>query len=62
MDKRTQILDVVRRVAGKEPAVAPDESLFESGVLDSFGLQDGQMVRWLPNLRAGTAVLKLQRS
>jgi acyl carrier protein len=40
MDKRTQILDVVRRVAGKEPAVAPDESLFESGVLDSFGLQD----------------------
>ena len=30
-------------------------------VLDAFGLQDGQVVRWLPNLRAGTAVFKLQR-
>ena len=28
-------------------------------VLDSFGLQDGQEVRWLPNARAGTAVFKL---
>ena len=25
-------------------------------ILDSFGLQDGQEVRWLPNARAGTAV------
>ncbi len=40
MDKRSQILDIIRRVAGKEPTVAADESLFESGVLDSFGLQD----------------------
>ena len=40
MDKRSQILDIIRRVAGKEPTVASDESLFESGVLDSFGLQD----------------------
>ena len=30
-------------------------------VLDAFGLQDGQVVRWLPNWRAGTAVFKLQR-
>ena len=30
-------------------------------VLDSFGLQQGQVVRTLPNLRAGTAVFKLQR-
>ena len=28
-------------------------------VLDAFGLQDGQEVRWLPNLRASTAVFKL---
>ncbi|BDT73974.1 hypothetical protein os4_35270 [Comamonadaceae bacterium OS-4] len=28
-------------------------------VLDSFGLQDGRTVRWLPNLRAGTSVYKL---
>jgi methionine biosynthesis protein MetW len=30
-------------------------------VLDSFGLQDGRTVRWLPNLRAGTSVYKLTR-
>jgi hypothetical protein len=30
-------------------------------VLDSFGLQDGQTVRFLPNLRAGTSVYKLAR-
>ena len=39
MDKRTQIIEIIRRVAGKEPPAA-DESLFDSGVLDSFGLQD----------------------
>ncbi|MCF8147359.1 MAG: methionine biosynthesis protein MetW [Sulfuritalea sp.] len=31
-------------------------------VIDSFGLQNGNMVRWLPNLRAGTSVYKLERS
>jgi methionine biosynthesis protein MetW len=30
-------------------------------VLDSFGLQQGRTVRWLPNLRAGTSVYKLAR-
>jgi len=30
-------------------------------VLDAFGLQHGQEVRFLPNLMAGTAVFKLQR-
>jgi methionine biosynthesis protein MetW len=30
-------------------------------VLDSFGLQEGRTVRWLPNLRAGTSVYKLAR-
>jgi len=40
MDKRTQILEIVRRVAGKDVAIGADESLFDSGVLDSFGLQD----------------------
>src|SRR5437868_14304016 len=30
-------------------------------VLDAFGLQDGQEVRWLPNARAGTAVFKFER-
>ena len=31
-------------------------------VLDSFGLQAGQEVRWQPNLRASTAVFKLERA
>ncbi|MFV0680693.1 methionine biosynthesis protein MetW [Ottowia sp.] len=31
-------------------------------ILDAFGVHDGQPVRWLPNLRAGTAVFKLEKS
>jgi methionine biosynthesis protein MetW len=31
-------------------------------ILDSFGLQDGHEVRYLPNLRASRAVFKFQRS
>jgi len=30
-------------------------------VIDSFGLQDGAVVRWLPNWFAGTSVYKLAR-
>ena len=30
-------------------------------VLDCFGLQNGQEVRWAPNVRASTAVFKFQR-
>lgn len=30
-------------------------------VLDAFGLQNGRIVRWLPNARAGTAVFKIAR-
>ncbi len=30
-------------------------------ILDSFGLQDGQSVRFLPNIRASTAVFHFQR-
>jgi len=30
-------------------------------VQDSFGLEDGRTVRWLPNLRASTAVFKFSR-
>ncbi len=30
-------------------------------VIDSFGLQDGEVVRWRPNWRAGTSVYKLAR-
>ncbi|WP_042422161.1 methionine biosynthesis protein MetW [Comamonas granuli] len=31
-------------------------------ILDSFGLQDGEVVRFLPNARAGTAVFHFERS
>ena len=31
-------------------------------ILDSFGLQDGQEVRWLPNARAGTAVFHFEHA
>ena len=31
-------------------------------VLESFGLQDGLEVRWLPNARAGTAVFRFERT
>jgi acyl carrier protein len=40
MDKRTKILAIIRRLAGKPIDPAPDESLFESGLLDSFTLSD----------------------
>jgi len=30
-------------------------------IVDAFGLQDGSEVRWLPNLRASTAVFRLSR-
>jgi methionine biosynthesis protein MetW len=31
-------------------------------VLDAFGVQHDREVRWLPNVRAGTAVFKLERA
>jgi len=31
-------------------------------ILDAFGLQEGQTVRWLPNARAGTAVFRFERA
>jgi acyl carrier protein len=40
MDQQSRIVDIVRRVAGKPVQFAPDESLFESGLLDSFTLTD----------------------
>ena len=31
-------------------------------ILDAFGMQEGQVVRWLPNARAGTAVFHFERA
>jgi len=40
MDQQARILNIVRQVAGKPVNPAPGESLFESGLLDSFSLTD----------------------
>lgn len=40
MDNQTKIVEIVRKVAAKPVNPAPDESLFESGLLDSFSLTD----------------------
>ena len=40
MNTQPKIIEILRRVAGKSIDPAPDESLFESGLLDSFSLAD----------------------
>jgi acyl carrier protein len=40
MDKRARILEIIRTAANKSVAPSPDESLFDSGMLDSFALPD----------------------
>jgi acyl carrier protein len=40
MDKQAKITEILRRLAGKPIDPAPGESLFESGLLDSFALAD----------------------
>jgi acyl carrier protein len=38
--EQSKIVAIVRRIAAKSVNPAPDESLFESGMLDSFSLTD----------------------
>jgi acyl carrier protein len=40
MDNQTKIVEIIRQVASKPIHPASDESLFESGLLDSFTLTD----------------------
>jgi len=40
MDKRTQIINILSDVSKKQIPADPGESLFESGLLDSFALPD----------------------
>jgi acyl carrier protein len=40
MNKQAKIIEIVERLSGKRLAILADESLFESGVLDSFALTD----------------------
>ena len=40
MDKRAKIIELLREVSKKDIDPDPEESLFDSGLLDSFTLQD----------------------
>lgn len=40
MEKRTKIVLIIQKLAEKPIDPGPDESLFESGLLDSFSLAD----------------------
>jgi acyl carrier protein len=40
MDRRATIIDILQRVSKKKIQPEPDESLFDSGTLDSFALPD----------------------
>ena len=40
MDRQSKIVAIIRQVAGKPINPSPEESLFESGLLDSFTLTD----------------------
>ncbi len=40
MDSRAKIVEILKRVTKKDTVPAPDESLFDSGLLDSFALPD----------------------
>ena len=40
MDKQAKIRNIIQQVSNKSVAVTADESLFDSGLLDSFALPD----------------------
>jgi len=40
MDRRTRLIEIIRTVTRKDNVPPADESLFESGLLDSFALPD----------------------
>jgi D-alanine--poly(phosphoribitol) ligase subunit 2 len=40
MSKQAKVIEIISRITRKKGAPAPDESLFESGFLDSFALVD----------------------
>ncbi len=40
MDKQARIIELLRTIAKKEITPDPEESLFESGLLDSFALPE----------------------
>jgi acyl carrier protein len=40
MDNQAKVIEIIHRVTGKSVDIGPEESLFDSGILDSFALTD----------------------
>jgi acyl carrier protein len=40
MDNQAKIIEIISRVTGNKVEIGPEESLFDSGILDSFALTD----------------------
>jgi len=40
MDNQAKVIEIIGRVTGKAVEIDPGESLFDSGILDSFALTD----------------------
>ncbi len=40
MDRQARIIEIIRQVSKKNITPGPEESLFDSGLLDSFALPD----------------------
>lgn len=40
MDRRSKLIEILKSVTKKDVNITPEESLFESGILDSFALPD----------------------
>ncbi len=40
MDRRARLIEIIKSVSKQDTVPAADESLFDSGLLDSFGLPD----------------------
>jgi acyl carrier protein len=40
MERRARILEIIRSISRQQVNPAPDQSLFESGIVDSFALPD----------------------
>lgn len=40
MDRRSKLIEILQNVTKKDIDIAPEDSLFESGILDSFALPD----------------------
>ena len=40
MDNQAKVIEIIRRVTGNPVEIDADESLFDSGILDSFALTD----------------------